>query len=306
MFLTSISCVQEETPLATYSTAENVAAAIDPYYGAVMVPGDIIVTNYYGDSAILLDSEGNFKKLLYNLVNNSEQVLGLNWNAVNNTVVLSINGLPDRIVEIDPLTGADTNMVISAQFNGNTFGVSVDANGNYLAVESHSVEKFNSAGYRINDADFPALNILNNGTQINTLDAGGFVLCGTGSDVVRTFDANATQIDSKASGIAATTNSYGCNETAAGNILASWDGTTDTVILYDATLTTEIAVFNNSSYMSAPRGIGVKSNGNILVADAGYHYIVELDSGLNLIRTFGGGTLSYPWQVLEVPEYADL
>ena len=37
------------------------------------------MTNANGDSAILLDSDGYFKEIIYNVDNNVDQVIGSNW-----------------------------------------------------------------------------------------------------------------------------------------------------------------------------------------------------------------------------------
>lgn len=286
------SCVSEESPLETFSRDY-----------AVVNGGDLVVTNYSGDSAVLLDSDGNFKRLLYNVENNAEQVVGVNWNDSTNEIILSINGTPDRVVSISPLDGAATDTIISNQYNGNPFGLMVDSSGDFLLIESHQVEKFTSNGVRINDGTFPTGTLFNNLAQINPLAAGGFLVCGSGGDQVATYDESAVQIDNKVSGIGGTTNGYGCDETASGDIVAAWEGSTDTIALYNSDFSTTIATYNDSAYMSSPRGVEVKSNGNILVADAGYHYLIELDSELQFVRVLGGGLLNYPWQVIEIPEY---
>lgn len=286
------SCISKQTPLETYSRDY-----------AIMNSGDLVVTNYSGDSALLLDEDGNFKQVLYNVDNNREQVLGVNWNASTKEVVLSINGSPDRVVSISPLDGTVTETIVNGQYNGNTYGLTVDSNGDYLLIESHQIEKFTSAGARVNDGTFPTGTLFNNLTQINNTASGGFVVCGYGGDLVATYDSAANQLASKASGIASTTNGYGCDVTATGDVVASWDGTTDTVALYSSDFTTTVATYSDTTYLTAPRGVEVKADGNILIADGSFHYIVELDSSLNFVRTIGGGILNYPWQILEIPAY---
>ncbi len=297
------SCVDGVNPDETSSlTQEEIAAS------SYMSAGDIVVTNYSGDSAILLDSDGNFKELLYNVQNNQEQVVGVGWNALTNEIVLTINGFPDRIMGVAASDGTVRTIVQNNQFSGNTFGITVNASGEFLAIESHQIEKFDSTGNRINNGTFPTGTLFNNLSQINSLAGGGFVVCGYGGDQVATYNAAAVQQNSTASGIGGTTNGYGCDELADGSIVASWEGSTDTVRIYNITLSSTLASYNDTTQLSSPRGIGVKENGNILVTDVGYHYVVELsyDSGsgtLSFVRNLGGGLLNYPWQVLEVPTY---
>jgi hypothetical protein len=273
-----------------------------------MIAGDLVVTNYSGDSAILLDSDGNFKEMLYNVDNNQEQVVGVGWNAITNEVILTINGFPDRIMGISATDGTERVVVQNVQFSGNTFGVAVNSSGDFWAIESHQIEKFNSLGNRINDGTFPTGTLFNNLAQINPLSAGGFVVCGYGGDLVATYDGTATQINNTASGIGGTTNGYGCDELADGSIVTAWEGTTDTISIYNSTLGSSLATFTDSTVLSSPRGVEVKSNGNILVTDVGYHYLIELSydsvgGTLTFVRNLGGGLLNYPWQVVEIPSY---
>ena len=266
-------------------------------------PGDVVVTSIVSDSAILLDSDGNFKSLIYNPANNLEQVSGVSWNAQTNEVILAINGSPDRVMAISAVTGDAREAVVHSQLNGNVYGVTSNSDGDYLVVESNNLEKFTANGSRINDGNFPVVSIQTNPAQINTLSNDGFLLCSYGSDVVRTYDSNATQINSTSSGIGGTTNGYGCNVLPNGNIVTSWDGTSDSVVIFDSTLSTALYTFNDSSYMTAPRGVGVKRNGNILVGDAGFDWIIELDSTGNFVSIFSMGLFNDPWQILVIPNF---
>lgn len=289
------SCIQEESPIATDSSSHT-----------LIEPGDLVVTNYTGDSALLLNPDGEFKSILYNVENNLEQIVGVNWNPLTERIVLSINGVPDRIIEIDPFDGSDTEVIVNANLNGNTFGVAVDSiTGDYLAIETSRIEKFTAQGLRVNDGTFPTGNILTSMVQINFLNAadGSFLVCGYGGDRVRTYDADVNQLNEVASGIGGTTDAYGCFETASGNIAAAWRGSTDTIALYNSDFTTTIATFSDTTVINDPRNIIEKADGNFLVCDAGFDYIVELDSSLNFVRNLGGGVLNDPFSILEVPEY---
>ena len=271
--------------------------------GALMQPGDLIVTSITADSVLLLDEDGNYKKLLLDLPNNLDTPYGIDWNPYTNEIVVSVNGSPDRIIGISAFDGSVREVVRNTAYNGNTFGLAVTALGGYIAIESNNLEKFTATGARINDGTFPKTNIMTNLSQIRSLAAGGFVLCSYGTDRVRTYNDLATQQNEKQSGIAGTTNAYGCAESPDGTIAAAWDGTTDTIALYSSDLSTEIMTFADSSYLSAPRGVTVKSNGNILAADSGYEWIVEISPTGEFVRTLGSGLISDPYQVLEIPEY---
>jgi len=301
------SCLTEQKPEDS-SSLIDAGTAIVPTPTPYMIAGDLVVTNYSGDSAILLDLDGNFKELLYNVENNQEQVIGVNWNASTSEVVLTINGYPDRVIGISATDGTQRTIIQNVQLNGNTFGIAVNSSGDFLAIESHQVEKFDSNGNRVSNGDFPTGTLFNNLAQINPLAAGGFVTCGYGGDLVATYNAAAVQVNSKASGIPATTNGYGCDELADGSIVASWEGTTDSIVVYNSTFASTLASFNDSTIISSPRGVEQKANGNILVTDVGYHYIVELSydsvaGSLSFVQNLGGGLLNYPWQIIEIPSY---
>lgn len=286
------ACVPTQSPLATFSNQHGVANT-----------GDIVVTNYYGDSALLLDQDGNYKKLLYNVNNNQEQVVGVNWNPSTKEIILSINGVPDRIMAIDPLTGDVRQAIMNPQLNGNTFGVAVDNSGNYIVIETSRLEKFTASGGRINNGTFPTGNILGSMTQVNIMLNDDYLLCGYSGDRVKIYDSAMNELESKQSGISATTNAYGCNKTQSGNIIAAWEGTNDTIVLYNEDMSSEIASFNDTSILSSPRNITELGNGHFLVADAGYDHLVELSAELEFVRTLGGGVLNDPFSILEIPSF---
>lgn len=267
----------------------------------VVNAGDIVVTNFASDSAILLDKNGKFKRVLLNVPNNQEQVTGVSWNPITQEVILAINGFPDRIVGVSAFDASVRDVVRNTQLNGNVYGVSVTDSGEYLVVESNNIEKFTATGSRISDGDFPATGIMNNPVTIRSLDLGGFVLCATGTDRVRIYNDSANQQNETSSGIGGTTNAYGCGEMSNGNIVATWDGSADSVAIYNSTLGTELFRFRDPSILSSPRSLTVRENGNILVADAGFDWIIELDNEANFLRIFSSGIFNDPYQMIEIP-----
>ena len=88
--------------------------------------------------------------------------------------------------------------------------------------------------------------------------------------------------------------------------MTAWDETTDRIVIYDNTLSSTITQFRDATVLPSPRGVFQKANGNILVTDVSYHYLIELaydpDAGtLTFVRNLGGGVLNYPYQVIEIP-----
>ena len=289
----SNNCVKQDSSLTTKSK--------DYAYAQT---GDIVVTNYNSDSAMLLDAEGNFKSVIYNVTNNStDQIMGVAWDSVKKKIVLSISGSTDRVVSISPLDGSSSEVIVNTQFNGTPWGLTVDTSGNYLLIETSAIEKFDSNYQRVSDATFPVSLAMINPIQIGNVPSLGFVVCSAQSDVVSTFDNSFNVINSKTSTITDTNDAYGCGSDDEGNIYVSWYGTTSTIAKYNTDFSSELLTYSDISVLRSPRGIAVKSNGNILVTDVHFHYIVELDSSFNFVRNLGAGYLNYPWHVLEIPSY---
>lgn len=281
-----------ESPIATKNSE-----------GAILNTGDVVVTSNVSDSAIVLDQNGNFKRVLYNADNSLEQVTGITWNDSTNEVVIVINGSPDRVIGISAIDGSEREIVRSTFLNGNTYGITVMPNGDFVIVESNNLERFSSNGTRINDGDFPRISVMTTMQQLNPTASGDFVACATGSDRVRIYNDSGVQQQETASGIGGTTNSYGCGELPNGNIVATWDGTSDSVSVYDSTLGSELFRFSDTGKLNAPRGIGIKANGNILVTDAGFDRIIELTSEAEFVRVFSSAFLSDPYQIIEIPDF---
>lgn len=284
--------VSTESPLSTTSSD-----------GAIAITGDIVVTSSVSDAALLLDRNGNFKRVLFNVDNNLESIFGLHWDKRTNEILIAVNGAPDRIVAISAVTGEQRIAVRSTSLNGNIFDVAVAANGDFLVIESNNIERFTSSGTRVNDGDYPRINFMSVPRQLESLSTGDYMACSTTTDRVRIYNDAGVQQFETASGIAGTTNAFGCVELPNGNIAVNWEGSTDTVIIYDSTLATEIARFNDPGLLNAGRGLGVKANGNILVADAGFDQIIELDGNANFIRVLSQAFLNDPYQALEIPEF---
>ena len=101
--------------------------------------------------------------------------------------------------------------------------------------------------------------------------------------------------------LAGTTNAYGCVETHDGGIIGSWDGTTDSVVKYSSDLSTELWTYSDASYLSAPRGVAVRANGNILILDYTFSHIVELSPSGEYIRRIGAGAMYRPQYIHVIP-----
>ena len=281
------SCVEEPTP--TSSTF-------------LILPGDVVVTNVTNDSVVLLDSTGNFKDVLYDVQNNVEVPYGVGWKFDTQEVLISVDGA-DRVMAVSAVDGTVRTLIQNPQLNGTIRGVAQLTNGDIVVAESHSIEKFDTNGNRIT-VGFPITGGMNNIENVYPKADGGFVICARGGDIVRTYAADGTLQNSTVSGIGATTDGYGCTELSDGRIAVSWSGTTDTVSIYNSTLASTSATYNDTSYVPSPRGLAQLANGNIIVSDASYHHIVEIDpSDGSYVGIFSSYALSSPNQLYVIPDY---
>lgn len=285
--MTLVSCNQE--PIPTTSSL-------------FVSPGDIVVTSITNDSVVLYSSDGTFKKVIYDLTNNAEIPYGVGWKHDTNEIMIAVDG-SDRVMGVSAIDGTVRTIIQSASLSGSIRGVTQLVDGSILVAESNGVEKFTTNGIRVTDG-FPVNGGINNVENVFAKSDGGFIVCARGGDVVRTYQADGTQDDSTASGIAGTSDGYGCTELDDGNIVTAWAGTTDTVSFYDSGLNDAGFTFRDSSILPNPRGVTQLANGNIVVADATYHHLVEIDSTSGeFVGILASSGLSTPNQVIVIPDF---
>lgn len=264
-----------------------------------MQSGDLLVTNSGSDAVLVLDAAGNYKRVAFNLNNNSETVYGIGWLAGNEEFAVGVDGA-DRIVAVNRTDCSSRNLITDGNLTGNIRGLTQLNNGDILVVETDNVERFTSTGLRITSGGWPRA-LQTGGTQLSALPAGGFVQCSLTADVVRTYNDAGTQTATRASGIAATTDATGCLVMSNGSIATAWSGTTDSVIVYSSNLATAQATYSNPGVLGAPGGIAQRANGNLLVVDRLFNYIVELTSAGVYVGIIGDGVLSTPEFLVVVP-----
>lgn len=263
--------------------------------------GDIIVANSGSDAITVLDSAGVFKRTAYSVnTSQGENFYGLDILASTGELLVSVDSGADRIMAIDPITCAARIHISDVNLTGNLKGIAQLVSGDILVIETSSVERFAESGVRITAGAWPKA-LQTTPTQVSAIGAGGFVLCSNGSDVVRTYNDAGTQVATRASGIAATTDAMGCMALADGNIATAWSGTTDTVSIYNSNLSSSLFTYSNPSVLGAPGGIAERANGNIIIADRVLHYLVEITNQGVFVGTLGSGLLNTPEHVLVVP-----
>jgi hypothetical protein len=297
----NLSCSKKSADDESSSTTASADNTEETIQADCIVPGDIVISNSGSDAVLVLNSDGSYKNIALNVNNIAETVYGVTWDRVNNRLLVAVDGA-DRIVAVDPVDCSTSTAISDGNLTGTTLkGLTVVDNGDILVTEVNMIERFTQDGMRITTGGWPkTLQTTSNG--IYARNNGGFVLCSSGADVVRTYDDAGTQIATKASGIVSTTDAMDCMELANGNIAVTWSGTTDTVKVYSSDLVTEIASYSNISLLSSPGGIAEKSNGNLLVVDRLNHYIVELEADGSYVGILGDGVLNTPEFLIVVPE----
>ena len=270
-----------------------------PHTPQALESGDLLVSNNTGDSLVHLDPNGNFKTVVYDVINNSETIYGVGWSNSESKVIFNVDGA-DRIMGIDPATGSVSTVLSDANFSGTLRGLTqLASGGDYLLIESNNIERYNPFGFRVTSG-WPQ-SLQTTPQQISPHSGGGFVLCSSGSDKVSIYDSSGSETATRTSGIPSTTDATGCLEMSNGNIAVSWAGTTDTIGVYSSDLTTVVATYSNTVILPLPYGITQRSDGNLLIVDSTYHHIVELSETLQFVRIIGDGVLSTPRQIYAMP-----
>ena len=266
--------------------------------------GDIIITNSGNKSVLLLDSEGHFKATLLDL-NQNETPTGIAYNSTTKEILITVDGTADRVIAISTYSLAKRDFINDiGNLTGTLYGITQLTQGDIIISEGNTIERYNSSGTRVTTGAWPKT-LMTTSTTLRALTNGNFLSCSTGTDLARIYDNTATQVFTTAvSGIAGTTDLYGCAVLSDGTIAIAWNGTTDTVQIRSSNLATVLASYSNitTTVLSNPRGIAQALNGNILVVDNTANHIAEITTSGTLVRTFGDA-INTPIDIFVVPSY---
>lgn len=286
------SCLKQEEIVGTYSHQTN-----------IIKPGDIIVSNGNSDSLILLDATGEYKKTLYDVDNISETISGIAYKPDTKEIIFTVTGAALRVGAVSIVDGSYRNFIINVSLTTPLRGVAVMTDGNVLVTHAGIIQKFSTDGTRITAGAWPKT-LMGTPQQISALPNGGFLNCSDATDLVRTYDSAGVQTGtSVASGIATTTDVFACMRLSDGRIANAWNGTTDTISLWNSDFTGRVNIYADTSVLGNPRGIAQRANGNLLISDATNNYLVEIDIDGNLIDKLGGSILNGPTSVFVMPNY---
>ena len=269
----------------------------------VIQPGDIIVINMTSDSLILLDSNGNYKKVLYDLENNSESFYAMAFKADTKEIIFTINGAP-RVGAISVVDGSYRTLIANSNLTGTLRGLTQLASGDILVAETNNVERFTTLGVRrtlVSGVTWPnTLGALASPEQLYTTANGEFIACG--STNAKRFTENAVQVGSTLTN-AGTPYSYGCIELSDETIALSYNGATDAIRIADSALSASAQIYSDSALLGSPRTLTKTLNGNILTVDSVFNQIVEITKTGTFVRLMGESLLGTPNAVFSVPNY---
>lgn len=271
-------------------------------------PGDIVVVNGASRSLILLDSNGGYKTVLYDLDNIAESIYDVAFKSDTNEIIFTVNGSP-RVGAVSVVDGSYRTLIADANLAGALKGITQLKNGDILVSEVNNIERFTTNGVRrtsVSGVTWP--NTLGGTSttaeQLYATADGGFVVCSSGSDNVKRYTQNAVIVGpAVVSGIAATTDAFGCIELADGKIAMAFNGTTDTIRTVSASMTGIATIYSDLAVLASPRTLTQALNGNILIVDSVYNQIVEITTSGSFVRTLGGSLIGTPNAVFSVPNY---
>lgn len=270
--------------------------------------GDIVVSNSSSRDVKVFNANGVYKGLLLDLDNTTGQVpYGLTYNYLTNEILVAVDSTTSRVIKaVNTATLALRDFSASPALNNTLRGIAMLTSGDLLVVISGAgrVEKISGiTGTQITAGAWPK-SLQTGGTGIAARSAGTFAHCSSTLDVIRLYDATGTQTATAASGITGTTDVMDCASDSAGDIYTSFNGTTDTIRKYSSNLGSTVWSYSNTVLMPNPFGIAVRSNGNVLVVDQTYNYILEITADGTSAAVLGNDTdnmLGTPQFIMIVP-----
>lgn len=268
-------------------------------------PGDLVVTNSGNKTVVLLDENGTYKATLLDLAQ-AETPTGIAFNSTSKELLITVDGTADRVIGISAYNGTRSDFINDiANLSGTLYGITQLTQGDIVIAETSAIERYSSSGDRVTSGGWPKTGgvIMTTLSQFTALSDGSFLACASGTDQARIYSNTGTQVaTSGVSGIAGTTDMFGCTVLADGTFAVAWNGTTDTIQFRASNLTTVTASYTNSTLLANPRGIAQKANGNIVVVDQTANHIVEITTAGALVNTYGDA-INTPISIFVVPDF---
>lgn len=242
--------------------------------------GDLIISNLGSRDVKVFDSNGNYKGTLLDLDNSSGQApYGIAYNFLTQQILVAVDGTAGRVIKgINRADLTISDFSTSAALNNTLRGLTMLTTGELLVVISggNRVEKLNGTnGSQITAGAWPKA-LQTTGTGVSSRASGTFVSCSTGTDAVRLYDATGAQTATASSGIVGTTDVMDCQADANGDIYSSFNGTTDTIRKYNATLGATTWSYSNTVLLPNPTGIAVRADGTVLALDQTHNHVLVI------------------------------
>jgi hypothetical protein len=267
----------------------------DPDY---LVSGDVLVASQASGQVLVFGADGLYKKVAYTVSVPTDRIVGLAWNATHSAAMVLVDG-NDRIDAIAKTDGAVATVLQTAELAGNLRGLTQVASGDVLILETSIVERFRPDGSRL-AFNWPK-SLQSTPRSIAPLADGGFVLCSSGSKVVRTYNDDGSLRASASSGVTGTQDAYGCAQLSDGRIVTAWSGMQDTVQIRSADLMQNLAEYRDPIGLSSPSCLHILEDDSILVCDRLTNSLVELGPTGAYRRTWTDAGLGTPVAIVGVP-----
>ena len=300
LFFWSGCVLKDESPVESFNNAVNLIQS-----------DDIVVTNSGNDTIVLLDSDGNFKSVLVDSQTDASLIFnGLTYDSVNKQLLYIYDSTVVALEAVKSLSlydGTSANVIANGNLTGTLNGLARLTGGQLVVLEAGTgAERFESNGSRNITAPYPLTTLTTSVVDVNRLSDGGFIVCTTGTtNTARKYNLAGTAGTSVTS--AAPLPSLGavaassCAEDSQGRIVVAYNGATDAIRMYNSTMTTTLWTYTDTTTLSTPGKIAIRSNGNILVTDTTFNHIVELNPNGGLVRVIGGAVLSVPLNIAVIP-----
>lgn len=275
------------------------------YTTYLIEPGDLVVTNSGNKTVVLLNENGTYKTTLLDLAQ-AETPTGIAFNSTTKELLITVEGTADRVIGISAYNGTRSDFINDiANLTGTLNGITQLTQGDIVIAETNAIERYSSSGDRVTTGGWPKTGgvIMTTLNQFTALSDGNFFACSSGTDQARIYSNTGAQVaTSGVSGIAGTTDVFGCTVLANGSFAIAWNGTTDTIQIRASNLTTIDASYSNTTLLANPRGMAQKANGNIVIVDQTANHIVEITTAGALVDTYGDA-INTPISIYVVPDF---
>lgn len=226
----------------------------------------------------------------------------------NDNIIVSVEGA-DRVIKVNLTTGAVVTMASDAQLTGTMRGIARLSGGDIIVSEgTTTIERFrvNSDGYTTTrvTGGWPVTHGANTIALWPLSSSNQFLSCSTTTTrTVRVNNEAGTQVYSASATaptptLGAAHDINACVADGNGRVAVIYNGTTDSLRVYNSTLATTQCTYSSAVNIPNPAALAVRANGNFLVYDNTNLSVVELDSNCGLVATYSSNFMNAVNQML--------